>query len=125
MITLRPLELADAPAVFEAVNHSRDALRRWMVWYSEAYSVTHAEAWIEQTLVARAGGTGFHFAICDANGVLVGVIGLEDVNAVTGRAMIGYWVATPFTGDRKARCWRRARLGRESGANRNRVGTRC
>jgi len=29
---------------------------------------------------------------------VVGVVGVEDVNADVGRAMIGYWLATPATG---------------------------
>jgi ribosomal-protein-serine acetyltransferase len=98
MSNLRPLDLADAPAVFAAVDCSRDALRRWMVWYRDEYDVDDAKSWIEQTLASRADGTGFHFAICSIDGTLLGVIGIEDVSETTGRAMLGYWVATPATG---------------------------
>ena len=53
MIHLRPLELTDAPAVFAAVDCSRDALRRWMVWYRDEYSLADAELWIQHTRAAR------------------------------------------------------------------------
>src|SRR5262245_6870012 len=97
MISLRSLELSDAAAVFAAVDVSRDALRRWMVWYSDSYSLADAETWIQHTLAARTEGTGFHFAICSPDDSLVGVIGLEEVTT-GGRAMLGYWMATPATG---------------------------
>jgi ribosomal-protein-serine acetyltransferase len=97
MPSLRPLELSDAPAVFAGVDASRDALRRWMVWYSDSYNLADAETWIQHTLAVRTQGTGFHFAICSQDNSLIGVIGLEEVT-VSGRAMLGYWVATPATG---------------------------
>jgi RimJ/RimL family protein N-acetyltransferase len=96
MSTIRPLDLADAPALFAAVDCSRDALRRWMEWYHDAYSLSDAETWITHTLAARSEGTGFHFAIVEADGRLVGTVGLEDVNPAS-RAMLGYWIATPET----------------------------
>lgn len=97
MTSLRPLELSDASAVFAAVEVSRDALRRWMVWYNDSYGLADAETWIQHTLAARTEGTGIHFAICAPDGSLVGVIGLEGITA-GGRAMLGYWLATPATG---------------------------
>ena len=97
MTLLRPIEIGDAPAVARAVDCSRDALRRWMVWYRDAYGVSDAQRWIELALDARADGTGFHFAICDTTGSFVGVISLEGVTEA-GRSMLGYWIATPATG---------------------------
>jgi RimJ/RimL family protein N-acetyltransferase len=98
MTSLRLLAPDDAPAVFKAVDASRPALRRWMVWYQDSYSLAHAEAWIQHVAATAAAGTGFHFAILDAREDLVGVIGLEDVRSDSGRAMLGYWIATHATG---------------------------
>ena len=98
MVSLRPLELRDAPAVYRAVDSSRDALRRWMVWYRDDYNLADAESWIQQALESAATGRGFHFAIVDANGEFVGVISVEDVRPESGRAMLGYWMATGATG---------------------------
>jgi RimJ/RimL family protein N-acetyltransferase len=69
-----------------------------MPWYRDDYSVADAETWIRQSLVARERGTGFQFAICESDGMLVGVLGIEDVNETTGRAMVGYWVTAPSMG---------------------------
>jgi len=99
MSNIRPLELTDAPALFAAVNSSRDALRRWLDWYHDKYDLADAESWIRHTLAARCEGTEFHFAICESkNAPAVGVVGLEQVSASDARAMIGYWLATSATG---------------------------
>ena len=98
MVNLRPLELHDAPAVYRALDSSRDALRRWMVWYRDDYDLGDAEAWIHNTVETAVAGRGFHFAIEDANAELIGVISVEDVSPESGRAMLGYWVATGATG---------------------------
>lgn len=98
MVTLRPLALTDAPAIAEAVDRSRGALRRWMAWYDDRYDVHTARAWIETSLAAAAAGRSAHFVILANSESLVGVIGLEDISDQTGRAMLGYWVATPAAG---------------------------
>ena len=96
---IRPLKLSDSAELFAAVDCSRDALRRWMEWYHDAYGLADAENWIQYTLTARAEGTDFHFVVCESEeSPVIGVVGVEDVNADTGRAMIGYWLATPDTG---------------------------
>jgi ribosomal-protein-serine acetyltransferase len=97
MVILRPLELDDVPAIYRAVDSSRDALRRWMVWYQETYSIKHAEAWIQYTIDSAASGAGFHFAIV-ADGDLVGVISVEGLTPDSRRGMLGYWMATRATG---------------------------
>jgi ribosomal-protein-serine acetyltransferase len=98
MSFLRPLDLSDTPAVFAAADCSRDALRRWMVWYRDAYALADAETWVRHAVASHAAGADFHFAVCDDTGQLAGVLGLESVSEETGRAMLGYWLATPATG---------------------------
>lgn len=98
MVTLRPVAATDAPAVAAAVDDSREALRRWMVWYRDDYDVKAASDWIDAALAAAAAGIGVHFAISDGEDNFLGVIGFEDISDQSGRAMIGYWLATPATG---------------------------
>ena len=98
MSVLRPLEPSDAPAVFAAADLSRDALRRWMVWYSDSYGLADAQMWLGQAVEAHAAGTDFHFAVTDAGGHLVGVLSIESVDKESGRGMLGYWLATPASG---------------------------
>lgn len=98
VVKLRPLGPEDAPAVYRAVDSSRAALRRWMVWYRDDYSLTDAESWIQHTVDRAAAGSDFHFAIVTADDALIGVIGIEDVSPRSGRAMVGYWMASGATG---------------------------
>ena len=98
MINLRPLSVRDAPAVYQALDSSRDALRRWMVWYRDDYKLSDAEAFIQRAIDIAAAGSGFHFAMVDATGEVIGVISVEDVNSESRRAMLGYWMATGATG---------------------------
>ena len=98
MVTLRPIVIADAPAITAAVNQSRDALRRWMSWYRDDYDIDAATAWIEASLASAAAGTAYEFAILDGTNAVIGVVGLEDISEQSGRAMIGYWLATPMAG---------------------------
>lgn len=103
MITLRPIASSDAGAIAAAVGQSRDALRRWMPWYRDDYDEHTAEAWIAASLDGASRGTAQHFAVLDDQGAVVGVIGLEDINEESGRAMIGYWLATPASGRQNGR----------------------
>lgn len=98
MVSLRPIATTDAPAVAAAVDESRDALRRWMVWYRDDYDAHAAGAWIAASLANAAAGTGFQFAILTADDKLAGVLGLEDIDQESGRAMIGYWLSTRVAG---------------------------
>jgi RimJ/RimL family protein N-acetyltransferase len=89
--------------VFTAADCSRAALKRWMVWYHDAYGLDDARSWIDYTLADSEARTGAHFAICGSDGSLLGVMSLEGIDDATGRAMLGYWVATPATGQGIAR----------------------
>lgn len=98
MIELRPIAATDAPAIAAAVDESRDALRRWMVWYRDDYDVQAARDWIEDSISHASAGTGIQFAISDGEHDLVGVVGFEGMKSQSGRAMIGYWLATRAVG---------------------------
>jgi RimJ/RimL family protein N-acetyltransferase len=89
MVRLRDIAVADAPAVAAAVKDSRPALSRWMAWYSDGYDLHAARRWID---------AGIQFAIEDTGADLVGIVGFEDVNEQTARAMIGYWIVSGATG---------------------------
>jgi RimJ/RimL family protein N-acetyltransferase len=98
MFTIRPLVLNDATGVYAAVDRSRPELARWMVWYQPGYAAADAAEWVQRSCAQHEARTAYHFAICDDLGALVGAISLEDVDARTGMALLGYWVATPAAG---------------------------
>ena len=69
-----------------------------MTWYRDTYGLADAETWVTQAVARHAAGTDFHFAVHDTEDTLAGVLSLENVSDETGRAMLGYWLATPTTG---------------------------
>jgi ribosomal-protein-serine acetyltransferase len=98
VVTIRPLKLQDAPAVYAAVDSSRPEFARWMVWYQSTYSLADAAEWVRRSCAQHEDQTGYHFAICNDAGDLIGAISLEDVDTCKGMAMLGYWIATPASG---------------------------
>ena len=98
MVALRPLDLTDVSAIAAAVEQSRHTLSRWMAWCDDRYDIRAAQSWVETALTATAAGQAAHFAILTHTDTFVGIISLEDLNQQTGRAMLGYWVATPAAG---------------------------
>jgi ribosomal-protein-alanine N-acetyltransferase len=69
-----------------------------MPWYRSTYAPNDAAEWVRRSCAQHEAESSYHFAICDDADHLIGVISLEDVDARTGLAMLGYWVATPATG---------------------------
>src|SRR5215831_9514491 len=98
MIRLRTIAATDAPAIAAAVARSRDALRRWMAWYSDDYNEAAAQTWIGSSLASAKTGAAVQFAIVRDDEDLVGVLGFEDIGTEPGRAMLGYWLATDVVG---------------------------
>ena len=97
-VMIRPVEPQDVDGVFGAVDHSRRELDRWMVWFQPSYSSEDAANWVRRGCAEHLAGTGYHFVMCDQEGVVMGVISFENVDAATATAMLGYWVSTPATG---------------------------
>ncbi|PRX96263.1 GNAT family N-acetyltransferase [Allonocardiopsis opalescens] len=86
-LVLRPFTVADAEAVFEAVD---DEVRRWMVWapgytreQARSYCALQAHPYPDRGLVRAI----------SAGGRLAGSIGLDGADWAAGRVEIGYWLA--------------------------------
>ena len=77
VVRLRPIETRDAPAIHQAVDSSREELRRWMAWYRDDYDLAAASAWVQHAIATAAAGSGFHFAIIDADDELLVTIEQE------------------------------------------------
>lgn len=103
MLVLRPITVGDAEAIASAVDQSRDALRRWMPWYRDDYDISAAQDWIAEMLAGIEAEQSQVFVIISGCETLVGVIALEGIDAQRRRAMIGYWLATPMTGQHLGR----------------------
>ena len=110
-LVLRPLEPADASAVFRLVNDYSVAGNLARVPFPYKQSV--AESWIGSTGEQAARGDGHHLAITQAaneGGALIGCVGLTLSRSDPGEAELGYWVGRKFWGQGFAREAARALL---------------
>lgn len=94
-LVLRPLQAADAPAVFRLVNDYGVAGNLARVPFPYKESV--AESWIGSTAEQATRGEGFHLAITQG-GTLIGCVGLTLNRGDAGEAELGYWVGAKFWG---------------------------
>lgn len=97
-LALRLPTAADAPAVYAAVRESMPELGRWMPWCHPGYSEADALAWAESRAAALAEGAAHEFLIVAPDDTLLGVCGINGVDAAARRANLGYWVRTPCAG---------------------------
>lgn len=90
VITLRPFEHDDLPAVEEA---AADDFIPKIATVPASFTVEAGRQFIERQHHRLTTGTGWSLAIADAGtDVAVGQAGLWVANAAKGRAEIGYWV---------------------------------
>ena len=93
-LLLRPLEVADIPALVPLIGDFDVAKNLSRVPYP--YTNEHARAFIELTVQTRAAGTDFNFAITrKTDGIYMGGCG---VHAKDGAFEFGYWLGKPFWG---------------------------
>ena len=98
-IDIRPLEMRDARAVYEAVDESRLEVSRWMDWCRPTYGPRDAEAWIRSTMLGREEGSCFQFGIfARRRRRLLGACGLSHIEPQVRLANLGYWVRTRASG---------------------------
>jgi RimJ/RimL family protein N-acetyltransferase len=101
-LVIRPYTHADAPALFDAVSRSREALLPWLPWAKfEHHTVAQTTAAIESFMRASADPLrpehnavlAYVFGIFDArDGTLLGGTGFNRIVAETRDAETGYWV---------------------------------
>lgn len=96
--TVRPARASDALAILEAVVESRPELERWMSWCHPSYSEVDAREWAGSREAAFAAGEAYEFVILDPAGKLLGVCGVNAVNAAERVANLGYWVRSSAAG---------------------------
>lgn len=87
-VALRAMTTADIPAIVAACRDPE--IPRWTSVPS-SYSREDAERFLAVSTAEAAAGDGITLAVADADGELIGTVGLMGVSA--GYAEIGYWVA--------------------------------
>ena len=96
-LTLEPLELDQAQAIFDLVDKNRTHLRQWLPWLDHSKTVQDTIAFIQADLEQRAKNQSLIFVVCyDKNPI--GLVGFIHVNMADRRAKIGYWLAEDYQG---------------------------
>ncbi|MDY7093911.1 MAG: GNAT family N-acetyltransferase [Acidobacteriota bacterium] len=97
-IELRFPELSDVDGLYAAVQESFPELHPWMGWCHQGYSRQETLEFIIAQAQARTDGSGFEFLIVGEEGQILGVCGVNGIDAEAGTANLGYWIRTSATG---------------------------
>jgi RimJ/RimL family protein N-acetyltransferase len=101
IVRLRLITDADLPAIVEAVQDP-DIPRFTTV--PEPYGEAEAQLWQRTATSGMRSGTDLATLVVDeADGTLLGSVGLHNLDPETGRCSAGYWVAAPARGRGVAR----------------------
>jgi len=94
---LEPLDESVSEELLSALLESRAELCRYMPW--DCWNGEAVSNFIERATHGRGEGTRFEFAIRKRDdGLLIGVIGLKDLEPFTPKGEVGYWVRSSMTG---------------------------
>jgi len=97
-ILIRPHQMDDAEACFEAIIESMDELMPWMFWCHADLAYPEIENWVESRPKAWLDDTAYEFAIIDGHqGTFIGNCGLVHVDLQNRMAELGYWIRTSQT----------------------------
>lgn len=104
-VFLRPLQEADAIALYDAVRESRRELGEWLDWCRSSYELPEALGWIGQTRAPAFWRTCQNFGIFfnGSTSLLVGCVGLSNIDFDASSANLGYWIRTSQHGQGLAR----------------------
>ncbi len=92
-IVLRPYRLADAPAVFEAVDQSRARLRLWMEWVDGHAALADSEDYCRRVSANWENRSDFSLGIWHREtGRFLGGTGFHNTDWSVPSFEIGYWI---------------------------------
>lgn len=95
-LALTLLERQDAARLYSVIDESRAVLSPWMPWAAGA-TLENQQQYIIQSLEGFARGEAFSVGI-EANGKLVGGIGINHFDRVMDIAELGYWLGAGAQG---------------------------
>lgn len=93
-LSLRPLTSADAEVLVEALQASREMLRRRLCWVDEAHGVADEETFIRAAAEGRERGSSLVCGVFDRQGGgLLGVAALSPIATThASKAELGAWI---------------------------------
>lgn len=95
VVTLRPWETGDAPAIFAAIEESRAALQQWLPGAGGVTHIDEVRSYIAATTELRNSGASYDYVIVDArSGDVLGGCGLTQINRNHRFCNLYYWVRT-------------------------------
>ena len=100
MTVIRPLDLADVPALTELVLTSREHLAPWEPARPERFYTEEGQReMVRLALAERHGGRMGPYVVTDERGRIAGRITLNNIVRGAGQyASVGYWLGAGFTG---------------------------
>ncbi|HWW70470.1 MAG TPA: GNAT family protein [Duganella sp.] len=102
-LCLRPLSMADAPALARAALESVSTVGVWLPWCDASFTEADAEHWVRTCDDDRADGSAYSVGIFDgAGGEYLGGIGINHINREHDFANLGFWVRQSRQGERIA-----------------------
>lgn len=100
---LRPLLMADAPALARAALESVATVGVWLPWCDASFTEADAEHWVRTCDDDREDGSAYSVGIFDAaGGEYLGGIGINHINREHDFANLGFWVRQSRQGERIA-----------------------
>lgn len=99
-LDIRRYALADAPALFDAVNRSRASLLEYMSWARGSHlAMEDTEEWIARERARwLMQDTELGFGMFRRDGGYVGGIGVHAIDWTVPRFELGYWLDDPWVG---------------------------
>jgi ribosomal-protein-serine acetyltransferase len=98
-VTLSPIEPADGPDLWEAVDSSREHLLPWLPWVPFNDSLQTSQRYAEACADDWDHGRALRFAIRSrADQRLLGVVGLDNCVHLHRNCDLGYWLTAGATG---------------------------
>lgn len=92
-VTVRPYRLADAEAMYEAVDESRETLVQWFNWVGGYQTVSDARNYCLQMAAAWLTHEALSCGVFEAaSGLYLGSAGLMRPNWAARRFELGYWI---------------------------------
>lgn len=89
---MRSYQPSDAPALFRAVNLSRQVLRPWLNWVDLTTTQQHSVQYIQHALACEQEQRALSLGIFN-NQEIIGGLGMQEWDQRLRKAEIGYWVA--------------------------------
>jgi len=98
-IEVRPLAVREAPALYDAVHHSRAAIGEWEAWCTPDYSLADAKLFLQRSIEQWRLRAAYDFnVIAQDSRLVIGSVAINQVSALNQLANLGYWVRDGYTG---------------------------